>query len=354
MQHFANFPRIPTFTTLLVSVCIPVLLGACANSVDLSRPTPPPPAPPIPNNAPPPVSSTTITRSSGLAIDKTYTSENQDSRVLHIVLHYTVSDFDRALRTLTQPSSRPVSSHYLVRDHPAKIYQLVDESQRAWHAGPSYWKGHTHVNSSSIGIEIVNPGLVKTAKGESFTPFPQAQINAVIALVKDIAIRHKVSPDRIVGHSDIQPQNKQDPGPMFPWKQLADAGLIPWPDSRMVSERTLAYKKTLPHMTWFQDQLADYGFNVPHNGEYDSATRNVIAAFQMKYRPTKYDGIPDAETAALLEVVNRPEGMKKPVYKVVDYFGISEKLSTENWGSQKLSTFIAIPVSPLSTEIYEL
>ncbi len=282
------------------------------NTVSTDESTPPPITPTAPASTPIAGTPTpTIIQRSGLNIDRSHTSENQDSRVLHIVLHYTVSSFEGALRALTQNSERPVSSHYLVRDQPVRIYQLVDESQRAWHAGPSYWKGHTHINSSSIGIEIVNPGLVKTAKGEAFAPYPPAQINAVIALVKDIATRHKVSPDRIIGHSDIQPQNKQDPGPMFPWKLLADAGIIAWPNPQMVNQRTQAYKKAIPNMLWFQERLADYGFHVPHNGEFDIATRNVIAAFQMKYRPNKYDGIPDAETAALLEVVNHPDGMKR-------------------------------------------
>lgn len=306
-----------------LSISTVLLLGACANSVDAVNPGTSMPASTYSIPATPQTGTPSNSTRPRLPIDKSYTSENQDSRVLHIVLHYTVSDFDRALRALTQTSSRPVSSHYLVRDQPVKIYQLVEESQRAWHAGPSYWKGHTHINSSSIGIEIVNAGWIKTAKGEAFTPYPPSQINAVIALIRDIAARHKISPDRIVGHSDIQPQNKQDPGPLFPWKQLADAGIIGWPNPQMVNERWLAHKKAIPNMAWFQEQLADHGFYVPQNGVFDIATRNVIAAFQMKYRPSKHDGIPDAETAALLEVVNHPDGMKRPVNKSVDSYRIS-------------------------------
>ena len=246
----------------------------------------------------------------GVKLDKQYTSENQDSRVLFLVLHYTVGNFESALKTLTVPSSRPVSSHYLVRDDPVRTYQLVDEGERAWHAGPSSWLGHTNLNASSIGIEIVNPGIVKTPEGDRFAPFPQAQIDEVLALSKEIVKRHKIRPERIVGHSDIQPQSKQDPGPMFPWKQFADAGLIAWPNAAMVAERKLAYALQLPDMTWFQAKLAEHGFGVPRSGELDPMTRNVISAFQMKYRPSNYSGEPDAETAALLDVVNQPEGMK--------------------------------------------
>ncbi len=246
----------------------------------------------------------------GVKIDKQYTSENQDSRVLFLVLHYTVGNFESALKTLTLTSSRPVSSHYLVRDEPVKTYQLVDESQRAWHAGPSSWRGHTNLNASSIGIEIVNPGIVKTPAGDRFAPFPQAQIDEVLALSKEIVERYKIRPERIVGHSDIQPQSKQDPGPMFPWKQFADAGLIAWPDAAMVAQRKLVYALELPNMEWFQAKLAEHGFGVPHSGELDPMTRNDLSAFQMKYRPSNYSGEPDAETAALLDVVNQPEGMR--------------------------------------------
>lgn len=310
-----SIPRLTPSPILLLGLWVSTLLGGCASTGESASTQPADPPIPVAPASTPVIGTPTTVQRSGLTIDRSFTSENQDSRVLHIVLHYTVSDFDRSLRTLTHNSTRPVSSHYLIRDHPVRVYQLVDESQRAWHAGPSYWKGHTHLNSSSIGIEIVNQGLMKTSKGEIFAPYPPAQINAVIALVKDIATRHKVSPDRIVGHSDIQPQNKQDPGPMFPWKQLADAGVIGWPNAQMVHERSQAYKRAVPNMLWFQEKLADYGFHVPHNGEFDIATRNVIAAFQMKYRPSKYDGIPDAETAALLEVVNHPDGMRRSVKK---------------------------------------
>ena len=102
---------------------------------------------------------------SGVRIDTSYTSENQDSRAQFLVLHYTVGNFESALQTLTKPSNRPVSSHYLVRDEPVITYRLVDENRRAWHAGPSYWKGFSNLNASSIGIEIVNAGPITAADG---------------------------------------------------------------------------------------------------------------------------------------------------------------------------------------------
>ncbi len=250
-------------------------------------------------------------QSTGVKVDRSHTSQNQDSRVLFLVLHYTVGDFNNALRVLTQPSSAPVSSHYLVSENPVRTYQLVDESRRAWHAGPSHWRGHTQLNASSIGIEIVNRGGTQGPDGTTvFQPFPQAQVDEVIALCREIVQRHRIRPERIVGHSDIQPQGKQDPGPLFPWRQLAQAGLIAWPDAAMVAAKRAKYELALPDVRWFQDKLTQWGFGPATSGELDAYTRDALVAFQMRFRPTRYNGVPDAETAALLDVVNDPVGMK--------------------------------------------
>jgi N-acetylmuramoyl-L-alanine amidase len=235
----------------------------------------------------------------GPIIDTTYTSSSQDSRVQYLVIHFTSEGFEPALKILT---TGPVSSHYLVRDNPPTVYRLVDERRRAYHAGVSSWQGQTQLNAASIGIEIVNDG----DHGGGFAAYPPEQIDVVVALVKDIVARHRIRPDRIVGHSDIAPQRKVDPGPLFPWKRLADEGLIPWPDPTEVAIRRERFERELPTVQWFQQRLAKHGFAVPMNGELDPATVRVIAAFQMKYRPARYDGMPDAETAALLDVLVAP------------------------------------------------
>ncbi len=236
---------------------------------------------------------------SGPQVDARYTAVSQDSRVQFLVLHFTSSDFPSSLDTLTQGE---VSAHYLVRDAPPTVYRLVDESRRAWHAGQSAWLGYTNLNEGSIGIEIVNRG---TELGD-WQPYPAAQVDVVIALVKDIVRRHRIRPERIVGHSDIAPQRKADPGPRFPWKRLADEGLIRWPDAAEVARRQRAFERQLPDVQWFQRMLARHGFAVPLNGELGEETRNVIAAFQMKYRPARFDGLPDSETAALVDVLVNP------------------------------------------------
>lgn len=241
----------------------------------------------------------------GLQFDTSLSAKGQDSRVQYLVLHYTVEDLQGSIRILTQ---QEVSAHYLVTDElPPRIYHLVDESRLARHAGLSSWRGQTQLNASSIGIEIVNPGYLKLGDGSLYwPPYGDAQMDLVIELVKDVVKRHQIRPERVVGHSDIAPQRKSDPGPRFPWKRLADLGLIPWPDATRVAEQRALFDAQLPDVAWFQRALATHGFEVPRHGQLDTPTRNVLRAFQMKYRPEKFDGEPDAETAAMLQVLTTP------------------------------------------------
>jgi N-acetylmuramoyl-L-alanine amidase len=249
----------------------------------------------------------TTTTPGGVPIDTRYASANQDSRALFLVIHYTVANLPLSIKVLTEPPHE-VSAHYLVSDDERPvIYRLVPEERRAWHSGPSYWRGHAMLNASSIGIEIVHPGFrLKPDGTREYLPFPPAQIDALVPLIKDIVKRHGIRPERIVGHSDVLPQYKQDPGPTFPWKRLADEGLIAWPDAQRVAAQRAVFEAQLPDLSWFQDMLGKHGFSVPRHGTLDEATRNVISAFQMRFRPARYDGTPDAETAAILHVLVTP------------------------------------------------
>ena len=290
--------------TPLVTTTLSLLLAACASVA------PPPPTPGTPTPAAP---AATAPAAPSLAvrpplIDRSYTSQNQDSRALFIVLHYTVLDWEKSLKVLT--TGGQVSAHYLVRDNPVASYALVDENRRAWHAGVSWWGGFTNLNSASIGIEIVNPGYTDTPAGRVYAPFPQAQVDEVIALVRDIQKRHNVKPERIIGHADIAPGRKQDPGPTFPWKALADAGLIPWPDGPLVTVKMLEHEIAPQDVAWLQERLARIGYNVSRSGQMDTLTKEVIATFQMKYRPRDISGTMDAETAALIDVVSTPSAMR--------------------------------------------
>lgn len=240
--------------------------------------------------------------STGLRIDRNHPSANHDNRIQFVVLHYTNASLERSLALLTHGE---VSAHYLIGDGPATVYQLVDENRRAWHAGDSQWQGRTWLNSSSIGIEIVNPGFDDTANGRVWYPYSEAQIQSLIALLKDIVKRNGIEPRHIVGHSDIAPLRKLDPGPLFPWKRLADAGLGIWPDASAVAREQAYFSANPPTIGWYQQELARFGYALEQTGDLDVATRHVIAAFQMRFRPQRFDGTPDAQTAAMLQVLNR-------------------------------------------------
>lgn len=238
---------------------------------------------------------------SGPRIDNSLSSRSQSDRIKFIIIHYTFGDLSRSISRLTQDE---VSSHYLLTDTEKPFfYKLVDESQQANHAGLSSWKIYNQLNAASIGIEIVNLGYVDTPEGRAWYPFPQSQMDQLILLLRDIVVRHNIKPENILGHNEIAPQRKQDPGPMFPWKQLADAGLIQWPDQNRVAKLLSQYQTQIPDVFWFQKKLAQHGYAVPQTGALDQETINVMVAFQSKYRQSLFNGIPDAETAAILDVL---------------------------------------------------
>ena len=241
---------------------------------------------------------------SGPRFDTSHSSVNHDSRIQFVVLHYTSTSLEHSLQLLTQGE---VSSHYLIGDDKnATIYKLMDENLRAWHAGESEWQGRTWLNSSSLGIEIVNPGFKDAPNGgRLWYPYSEAQVQSLIVLLKDISKRYAINPRNIIGHSDIAPLRKLDPGPLFPWKRLADEGVGIWPDEQAAARQQAQFDIQLPAISWFQGQLARLGYATPQTGELDVATRHVIAAFQMRFRPSRYDGTPDAQTAAYLQVLNQ-------------------------------------------------
>jgi N-acetylmuramoyl-L-alanine amidase len=243
----------------------------------------------------------------GVPIDIRHTARGQDSRVLFLILHYTVADLPLSIKILTE---QEVSAHYLLSDEtPPRIFRLVDETRRAWHSGPSGWKGHRLLNANSIGIEIVHPGFrVGPNKERVYQPFPKAQIDALIPLVKDIVARHQIRPERILGHGEVTPQFKQDPGPTFPWARLASEGIVPpLPDASRVAARRAEFERSgVPDVAWFQKTLADHGYVIEPTGRLDEQTKNVLMNFQMRYRPGDYAAVPDAESAALLWVLTTP------------------------------------------------
>lgn len=248
---------------------------------------------------------------SPLHIDRSLTTKDQASRVRYLVLHYTVSDTPQSIRLFTGRGGAEVSVHYLLTDQsPPVIYNIVDENRTAYQAGgDSGWKNDRSLNLTSVGIEIVNAGWVDGPNGRVWAPFPQEQIDTLIPLIKDIMARNHIRPENVLGHSDVAPQRKQDPGVLFPWKRLAAEGIVPWPDEAVVATKRAEYETALPDIAWFQHKLAALGYVVPQDGLPSDATGNVMIAFQTRYRPARIDGTPDAETAALLDspmVVRKP------------------------------------------------
>jgi N-acetylmuramoyl-L-alanine amidase len=220
------------------------------------------------------------------------------SRPNCLILHYTgMPTGEAALKALTDPGSE-VSAHYLVWEDGA-IDQLVAESERAWHAGRGSWKGESDLNSASIGIEIVNPGH----DGGS-PPFPWPQVEATIALARDIGARWGIASERVLAHSDIAPARKRDPGEAFPWETLSRAGVGHWTRPAPISGPPLfAHEEEGPPVRALQAMLALYGYGVEITGIYDRQTRQVVAAFQRHFRPERVDGEADASTAATLKAL---------------------------------------------------
>ncbi len=218
-----------------------------------------------------------------------------DAPVDMIVLHYTgMKDAESALTRLCNPSSE-VSSHYFVHVN-ASIMQLVPEGRRAWHAGKSCWAGESDINSRSIGIEIVNPG-----HEFGYIDFPAQQIEAVIALIKDISGRHDIPPERILAHSDVAPGRKQDPGEKFPWDALASQGVGLWVEPEPVSGgRFFQEGEEGQPIEALQSMLAMLGYELSVTGVFDVRTRDVVEAFQRHFRPARVDGIADSSTIATL------------------------------------------------------
>ena len=212
-----------------------------------------------------------------------------------LILHYTGMDSGAAaLARLRDPLSE-VSAHYLVFED-GGIVQLVPEARRAWHAGAGAWKGDTDINSRSIGIEIVHPG-----HAGGLPPYPEAQVEAVIALARDILGRWPIPPERVLAHSDIAPERKEDPGETFPWDRLAATGLGHWvPPASVRDGRFFAQGDAGQPVEALQAMFALYGYDLPVSGVFDARTRAVVVAFQRHFRQSRVDGVADASTITTL------------------------------------------------------
>ena len=251
----------------------------------------------------------TISNSAGtVKVDaSSYSSQGQDYRQKFIILHYTAGNRDSSLKTLTE---NEVSAHYLVSDNKLEpVYSLVNENKRAWHAGVSDWKGRNNLNDTSIGIEIVNDGDVSG----TFVPYKDFQIKEVAVLVKYLADKYEIPATNILGHSDIAPQRKSDPGPLFPWRELyTQYNIGMWYDNETKNnyEREYETKLSMTPVSDVQRELNKFGYGISITGSWDKQTKNVIKAFQHHFRPSNYSGEMDVETFAILKALNEKYNKK--------------------------------------------
>ena len=216
-----------------------------------------------------------------------------------IVLHYTgMQDGSAALARLRDPTAK-VSAHYLVEED-GRVFALVPEARRAWHAGVSFWRGEREVNGRSVGVEIVNPG-----HEHGYRPFPDVQVDAVIGLIEAIRGRWTVLDRDIVAHSDVAPARKIDPGELFPWARVAAAGHGLWVEPSSAPGAPLTVGEAGAAVFALQGGLTRLGYDCPPTGGYDEATATVVAAFQRHWRPALVDGRADGETRARLMALIR-------------------------------------------------
>lgn len=227
-------------------------------------------------------------------------SPNHDTRgaspIDMLVLHYTGMETGEAALARMCDAAAKVSAHYMIEED-GRVFHLVPEDRRAWHAGVSSWRGHRDINARSIGIELVNPG-----HEFGYCDFPDAQIAALVVLARGILDRHAIPARNVVGHSDVAPSRKTDPGERFPWRALAGAGIGLWPEPVQRLGTAAGFDPDLAIGAARRD-LVRIGYPIDENDVPDEATRHVLSAFQRRFRPQRVDGQLDAETAALIAAV---------------------------------------------------
>lgn len=231
-------------------------------------------------------------------------SPNHDARpdgtaIDILLLHYTgMRSAEEALERLTDPDAK-VSAHYLIEED-GTCHRMVPETRRAWHAGVASWCGASDINARSIGIEIVNPG-----HQFGYRPFPEAQMAALVTLCRDILDRHPaITPERVLAHSDVAPDRKEDPGELFDWPLLARNGIGIWPEPA-TGPGTTPVAPDAPMA--FEDAarlLSDIGYRISESPAMTGEARSVILAFQRRWMGTALTGALTPETACRLREIH--------------------------------------------------
>lgn len=246
-----------------------------------------------------------------------YIAKGKNERIQFIIIHYTAGSNEVSIKELT---SERVSSHYLIPSgEDEKIYSLVPENERAWHAGVSSFRGRTNINDTSIGIEIVNEGIYKEYRDyptyntyEHYVDYEKMQIEKVAQLVKDLSLKYKIPSRNILAHSDIAPSRKKDPGAKFPWKKLYDEyGIGAWyeeEDKLFFMNYDEYNSKSISEI---KRELREYGYDINDTEEWDKASKDVIYAFQLHFNPKNLTAEMDLETYAILKALNKKYLHKK-------------------------------------------
>lgn len=237
----------------------------------------------------------------------TYRSKAFNRRVRFLVLHYTAVNFNGSINALAKGGQ--VSAHYLIPDpsdtsfmaagfDTMRTFSLVDEGERAWHAGVSAWAGRSNLNDTAIGIELVNPASVSNGQFV-FPPYHPQQVEALTQLSQAILQRYPdITPTRVLGHSDIAIGRKSDPGAAFPWQALHQAGVGAWYEDARKTHYQQQFATCMPQMKAVLDKLRTYGYSFPVSPD-PVQVRALLRAFQLHFRPSNFDGALDVETAAI-------------------------------------------------------
>lgn len=243
--------------------------------------------------------------------DKTYRATGKNSRIKFIVLHYTATNDKGGIRTLT---TEQVSSHYLITSKDEDpIYNLVDENERAWHAGVSDFAGRSNINDTSIGIEITNRGIKPNCKQygffipyDEYIDYSDGQIKKVAFLVKELIKKYNIEPKNVVGHSDVAPLRKIDPGAKFPWERLyKEYGIGAWYNEKdkifFMNEEVY----NAASVEQIKNEFRKYGYKLNNSDEWDEESRRVVYNFQSHFNPKNATGNMDLETYAIIKALNK-------------------------------------------------
>lgn len=245
-----------------------------------------------------------------------YQSQGKSQRIKSIILHYTAEDEAESIRLLTQEN---VSAHYLIPlSQNETIYHLVPDNERAWHAGSGEFAGRNMLNDTSIGIEIVNEGIQKQYRraankdnngyhpNDHFVEFSNLQVQKLAQLIQQLTDKYEIEPTQIIGHSDMAPSRKIDPGAKFPWERLyKEYGIGAWYEESDKADFMNSAEFENATVADIKQLFRDYGYAINENDDWDKPSRDVVYAFQLHFRPNKIDGIMDLETYAILRALNK-------------------------------------------------